>query len=270
MKRSKIKATRSALEFAYKFGFLTRHIFFDFICCGSTATKYRNWKTLLIDRLFAESPMSKDILFLTRKGLAQLGGQAVKNRVYHYIPHDEIVAKMLLVLEKTNLTISSWTEGELKASNWDTISILGGENFEKLPDLVVDMKGSSRVVRIAVEVEATLKSRLRYDKIALSYRTMKNIDLIIFVTDSRAAELQIKRAFNSEVFRKVGKIPAFIKAKDFSTHFLESEVRIQDMRLTFKNFLAKVLQISAEQIVFKRESSENRFSAQKIEKEKSG
>lgn len=56
-----------AQEFAARWGFITRDLFFEFFCKMSQAQQYRYWHQLVARGLFAASKANPHVLLLTKK-----------------------------------------------------------------------------------------------------------------------------------------------------------------------------------------------------------
>lgn len=234
---------KSSLEFAAKFGFLSKAIFYDFLCPRGDTQKYMNWKGLTEDGYFRKSRQNGDLLYLSPKGLKVCGTHAVRSRFYYYLNHDTHVARVLFAIQSTGLCIHFWTEAELQMLPWDALSILGSGNLNKIPDLVVDLKSSTGTMRFAIEIEASRKSNHKYDQIALAYLTMKKVNLVIFFCETDIIEMQIHRAFHDEIFLKAEKSPATVILSEFQVDNLKSKIKLLDRTFELVEFLARALGI---------------------------
>lgn len=250
----------SAAEFAGRFGFLSREIFFQHICDRSRANKYGYWNALVSGGVFYPSKGNRDVLHLTKSGFAIAGRRAIRWRPHIYIPHDTHVARLWFALDRTGLMNESWTEGQLKASPWDALRVLGSENIEKLPDLIVQLQSGERSVRLAIEVEATRKSKSKYDQIALSYVKAGKVDLILFVCEDAAVERSIQSAFDSDFFRNAQRQPVTGLLSDFRESGLQAPIRIASRELAFNRLLSKALRVDDVLEQSKRDHFETRVS----------
>lgn len=255
---------QGALEFAGMFGFLTRDIFFEHLCPRSRSRKYANWNALVREGLFQNSKTSKNVLYLSPKGLNHAGGRSVRKRVHYFIGHDSLVAQIWFSLREFGGVRRSWTEAQLRDSPSDALNILGGKNIEKLPDLVVDLATPHRTVRIAIEVEATRKSRERYDQIALAYTRLSAIDLIFFFCEDAALEYQVTKAFRGSVFREVGKIPVTVLLDDFLKNRLRSVATVDNRKFGLDTFIARVIESARNQDQTGRDGTETGVSLRPI------
>lgn len=237
---------KSAISFAAKFGFLTQDIFFEFLCPRGKTQKYDNWNGLVSEGYFTTSQRDPKLLYFTKKGFAAAGPACVKRRYFYYIEHDTLAAKIFLHLQETNRVVNSWTEAELRAAPWEAITVVGANDATKLPDLVVDLRGSEGFVRIAFEIEASRKSRERYDQISFAYLDMKKINLVVFVCENVALENQVGRSFSGSLFTTSGKSPATILLSDLRMSWLNSPTRFMGRELAFGDLLSKAIKAELE------------------------
>jgi hypothetical protein len=254
---------RSATQFCGKFGFLTQDVFFEFLCQRSRSRKYSNWSRLLESGLFNQSKSNSKILYLSKMGFARVGSRAVKSRSPFFIRHDTYVAKVLLELEKTKCVLRSWTEAELRTDPWQTLEILGSKNIDKLPDLVVDLQGSNGFVRVAVEIEASRKSKEKYQRISLAYLGLTRINLVVFICEDRTLEDLIRRLFSSPVYLKAEKSPVTLLLEDFEKDRLQSTVRLQDRNFKFLDLLSRALHLQLSLETTTRDTLEKPVSGKK-------
>src|SRR3989338_8552120 len=91
---------KEALEFAARWGFLTKDLFYDFICRMSLAQNYRYWRSLSEDGLLVQSKASENVLLLSHKIRRQMFGESARpSRLPAYIDHDSIAARFLMTLQ---------------------------------------------------------------------------------------------------------------------------------------------------------------------------
>ena len=245
----------NAIKFAAMFGFLSRELFFEFLCPRMRTQKYQNWNSLIRSGLFRKSKSDDTVLFLSPRGFSLAGKRAVTSRFHLYFAHDALVAKTWFKFLSRGIVLRTWTESQLKESPWDALSILGGKNLEKIPDLVMDLNGEDRPVRIAIEVEATQKSKVRYDQMALSYTRMQSVDLVMFVCDNKAIEHQVVKAFSGAIFRKTGKLPVTVLVDDFVANDFQAQARIENHVFSIEDFLSRALGTSFKDAISKPDES---------------
>lgn len=244
MKRKDIESLRKAQAFAARFGFITRELFFDYLCCKGRSQQYAQWKALVDDGWFMRSTRDARVLYLSRKSRQILGVGCVPSRALMYVDHDSLMGAFLLRMNETGLILRAWTEADLTRSIGDAQSILGADRFAKFPDLILDLRTDRGFLRVAVEIEKTRKSRNRYSQIALSYRFMPRIDLVIFGCDSEAIALEVRRAFQGEAFKRAKKFPGTFLLKDFEEREFVAHFQFQDQEFQFGEFLRAATRLS--------------------------
>lgn len=236
----------AAARFAAKFGFLRKDIFFEYLCPLRESQQYVYWKALQGDGKFTTAKRNSDVLHLTPKGYLSIGASSIGRRHPYLLYHDGLVAKLLLELERTGLVHSFWTEAELIREPAEAMSILGLANADKFPDLVVDLRGRNGNWRLAVEMETSRKSRVRYDEIALAYLGMKSIDLILIVCEDAALEMEIRRAFSGKIFKERGRSPITTTVEEFEAARLRAFVREGGRLSSLTDFLCRTMLIERE------------------------
>ncbi|RYZ93278.1 MAG: hypothetical protein EOP06_01520 [Proteobacteria bacterium] len=226
-----------AIDFVRRFGFLTYDLFGDLLGSVSRFQKFRRWQELLESGCFKPSQKNPKVLYLTQKGFRRAGPNAVKRKYFYHVDHDSIVAKLVLRLKHHFVISSYWTETELKMFAWDAIGVLGVEDLNKIPDLVVDFKTVDGFVRVAFEIEASRKSADRYDQIALAYLEMNRVDLVLYGCATEQIEEQVLRAFTGEAFETAGKCPATFSLVDFSTRELSASTLFWSRSMSLADLL---------------------------------
>lgn len=234
---------KSAVAFASKFGFLTQDIFFEFLCPRNRSKKYANWNGLIEEGYFIASKRNPKLLYFTKKGFAAAGPLCVKRRYFYYIKHDTIAARIFLHLNETGRIRRVWTEAELRASPWDAASVLGANDATKLPDLVIELQAANGFIRVAFEVEASRKSRERYDQISFSYLAMKRINMVIFICENEALERQVQKSFNGPLFEQSHKAPATALISDLEDQWLDTDIKYLGRNLKFRELLSRALKL---------------------------
>ncbi len=231
----------STLAFAAKFGFVTKELFFEYLCPLSQNRKFVHWRRLLIEGYLQPSPTLPDVRYLTPAGRKAIG-RAVPARAIYFIEHDSIAAKLYLELNSSGLLIHSSTEYELKTSPWNACNILGGDNLDKVPDLTADLKSNTGFIRIAIEVERSRKTNFRYDQLALRYLRLRQVHLMLFCCNKLSTANAIERAFNAETFRNSGKIPALFLITEFEKNRMAVETKFLKKRMPLKTLLLAALE----------------------------
>lgn len=255
--------TQNAINFAARFGFLTKDIFFEYLCHNSKSQQYQNWKFLIEKGYFYSSKRQQGLLHLTSKGKKLAQYQVAPNKSLYTLAHDILVSTLLLELENTALVKESWTEFELVRDPLRTSLILGVTRIDKLPDLVVDLNGHNKTLRIAIEVENTLKSKERYSRIGSSYLNMKNINLVAYCCSSLTIQRAVRNTFSDAIFLKEQKSPISFLTEDFRKMKFETDAWLLNRKISLKNMLLTALEIDPNQWIKKPEKNRNPFRKNK-------
>jgi len=254
MRKMNDKITKEALEFAARWGFLTKDLFYDFICRMSSTQNYRYWRSLTEGGLFVHSKASENVLLLSHKSRRQMFGESARpSRLPAYIDHDSIVARFLMTLQQTGLVNRYWLENDLMSNPLDTYDILGSARIHRIPDVVFDLKTSTGVIRCAYEVEKTTKTKSRYSKIGLAYLDYSKINLILFACGSLATEIAVRRGFHGKAFANMNRIPGIFQYPDFTATGLKTPIRFDTREYSIQEFL----EIVTKQIVVVGSSKRN-------------
>lgn len=226
----------NTLLFAGRFGFVTRDLFFEYLCPLGRSQRFSFWRKLIGDGwLIPHEPQGRTA-YLSKKARTKFG--MIPARSKYFIEHDEVAARLLLECERLGVVERFWSERELVALQVDSLSVLGSRTLEKIPDLIMDLSGSYGRLRVAVEVERAVKAKERYQAAALSYLEMKNVDLILYVCRiERTAEL-IKNAFEAHGAEKA---PGLFITADFIKCRFSCEVSYRGRRLQLIKFLSLAL-----------------------------
>ncbi len=232
----------ATLDFAARFGFVTKSIFFDYLCTMQKSCKYSSWKDLKRDGLIARSKALKDVCYLTKAGRRQAPRLAVPSRSIYFVEHDEMVARFYLELQKSGHALESWTAYELSRKPWEACGILGTADLIKIPDFVIDMKSKSSRLRIAFEMERSRKSGDRYAQMAFNYLGFKRVDLLLVSCANVATKYALERAFDGPLFRKAEKLPALFLADDFEELKTDAPTSYEGSTLSLKKLLLAALE----------------------------
>jgi len=233
--------TKQALEFAARWGFLTKDLFYDFICRMSAVQNYRYWRSLTEDSLFVQSKASENVLLLSHKSRRQFFGESARpSRLPAYIDHDSIAARFLMTLQQTGLVTNYWLENDLMSNPLETYDILGSARVHRIPDVIFDLKTSSGMVRCAYQVEKTTKTQSRYSKIGLAYLDYSKINLVLFACGSLAMEVAVTRGFQGNAFTDANRVPGIFQYPDFSALGLKTKIRFGTREYSILNFLEVV------------------------------
>lgn len=231
---------KRATGFAGRWGFLSKNIFFEYFCDQCKSQKYLYWRLLVSRGYFYTSVANPDFALLTRKGRSFIGGADRQARLSVYFRHDEIVADVMLTLEKTKLLGQSFLEYELQTNQATSYTLFGASRLFRLPDVAFDLKADSKPIRCALEIENTKKSYTKYNKMALAYSGYRDVDLVLFVCATDMIEKNIQKAFNNSPFKQQGRAFGTISIDDFKNNKLEAKVRFLTNEFTIRQTLEKL------------------------------
>lgn len=260
MKHWNKEIIREAQQFAARWGFLTRDIFFDFICPMSRAHRFRYWSHLVSQGYFLRSQANPLVLILSKKSRNQLGGRARPARQSIYVAHDSVAAHVFLSLQKRGLIVRSWIEDELMRNPMDAFTILGTQRVARIPDLIFDLKTQVGAVRCALEIERTTKTQSRYTKLALAYLGYQNISVILFGCQEKVTEDAIRRAFSSSSFTERNLVPGLFQYPAFDLENLQTTIRFHDKEFEIQNFLEIITRASVPRLHSLRDKRETAVS----------
>lgn len=233
---------KQAQEFTARWGFLTRDLFFKFLCEKQRTQKFEYWNRLAGTGLFVKSKSNSEVLFLSRKSRNLFAGESRPSRFHVFIDHDAIVADVLLTLKRLDLVREYWLEDELMRDPPLAYRILGADKVYRIPDLVFDLKTPNGQVRCVLEIEKTLKTSARYERMALAYGDYDHINLVLFGCESTYTEGIVKKSFSASFGGGQRVVPGTFLFEDFLKSTLSAKVRFADKEFTFDKMLQLVTQ----------------------------
>lgn len=261
---------REALEFAGRWGFITRDLFFDYMCPRSRARQFFYWAHLVDQGLFVRSKADSLVLILSKKGRIRLGKQARPARQSVYVAHDAIAARVFLAFQKRRLIGNFWLEDELMRNPLEAFNVLGAESVHRVPDLVFDVKIKDGIVRCALEIERTTKTQSRYAKLALAYLGYSKIGVVLFGCGSHATEFAINRAFSGRVFAECKRVPGLFQYDEFDPETLSTVIRFQDRGFSIMDLLLIMTKSEVPSLNLLRDRNETGVSLKKSKNKEAG
>ncbi len=235
------QACQRLLEFTARFGFVTRDIFFEFLCPLQRSSQYAIWAELKSSRLIEVSRSNADVFYLTKKGRALFQRPAIPARSIYFVEHDIYVAQLLLTLNQSGMLAEYWTERKLRSEPNVAFEVLGTDRLSKFPDLVVELKSATGSLKIAIEVERSQKTSARYDQIAMNYVNATSLGLLVFACETQATRNSIQKAFQGEYFERAAKIPATLLLEDFTKARAGADVKFLNRTMSFKKLILAAL-----------------------------
>jgi hypothetical protein len=226
-----------AQEFAARWGFLTKDLFFKFFCAKQRSQKFEYWNRLVESGLFIKSKSKQEVLFLSKKGRNHFGKESRPSRFHVFIDHDAIIADILLTLELHDLVRQYWLEDELIRDPSLAYGVLGADKIYRIPDLVFDLKTPGGQVRCVIEIEKTVKTSARYTKMALAYCDYCNINLVLFGCENRYLENVVARAFSTSFGTGQKIVPGAFLYEDFLKSAFSTKIRFAGKEFIFEKML---------------------------------
>jgi len=232
------------IEFAARFGFVTNGLYFKYLSPVARTQKYQYWARLAKEGLLMRARSSRDVFFLTSKARASCEIDATPARDIYLIPHDLIVAQLLLEIKSTSLINQYWTEYDLKSSSTEARHVLGSSELLKYPDLVLEMLGKDGPLKIAVEIERSQKMKSRYRQLAYSYLQAKGIDFLIFGCAYHSIEQIVLSAFSGEIFARQSKSPATFLIPELDKNGLDMTAKFCGYQMSMRKMLLAALKLN--------------------------
>ncbi len=138
-----------------------------------------------------------------------MANDAVVSAPYIFqLDHDEQCSRIALSLQREGVVQAFMTEAEQKRHFFGLNKSLNEARAVKFPDLLLEVKCHSGIRRMAVELELSRKSPVRYRKVFQSYAAKRDYDIIIFLSRSPTIFDALARAMRDTTFptweRQVG------------------------------------------------------------------
>lgn len=224
-----------AVSFASRWGFLSKGIFFKHICLKSEPRQFFYWNYLVDQGYFEKSKANVNVLYLkTNKRVKALVGERSSARFHLYVDHDILVADCLFEFSKANLIKEYTLENQLKENSLLAYSSLGGDHLGRYPDALFQTHKGQKA--IAFEVEKTVKTYLRLNKMGLSYSFYDKVDSVLFAVNDPSIGKAVKKVFfdaKTEINKEVG----VFRLDEFKEFKMETKVELRDKEILLKEFL---------------------------------
>ncbi len=182
------KPTRE-IRLAAKTGFVSRDTWAQFFAHGSDRWLRNRWATIRDSRLFEalSKERAPEVMVLSSAGriiAKREGYDPVSPPSILNLKHDDTLSKFVLDLESLGL-IKAWkSEAELERKVIGDGSGISLARLMKFPDAEINPTGSESHQVLAIEVELTLKSRIRYVDALNRYAGKKNLLGVLFIAGS--------------------------------------------------------------------------------------
>lgn len=191
------------IRFAAKTGFLSRPIWEKHFATGRPRWRRQQWLLFRERDLFKKHPsrLPKDVLVLHRKhpGVKMTVGEAIAMPPFApQIEHDEMVAGIVLELERKGLLLGYRFEAEMRREEWGRPR--HGAERPKYPDALLELAENGRTIKVAIEVELSQKSHKRYRDVLQAYAGRKEIKYVLFLARSKAIFENLKVAMRESFY----------------------------------------------------------------------
>lgn len=225
----------SCIQFAGRWGFLTRNLFSKYFCNKQRSQQLDYWSRLIKTGYFSRSEYDGNVLILSPKGKSRCAVQARPARFFQYIKHDEMVAEVTLAFSRKGLVERFWLEDELFRNHLMAFQVLGANKITRVPDMIFELRPEYQKLRFAVEIEKTRKAKSRYDKIAMAYCDLHNIDLVIFGCIDLATEDCIENSFKGIESHPARTKAAFFQVLEFVEEGFSCRIRVDGKEISFSD-----------------------------------
>lgn len=234
-----------ALEITAKAGFITKelwreHVFGEVPKSQSGKRRYHwAWTSLTQKGYLRPHPNRhlSNVLILGHKKLGIIRerfGAASRSPYESQFHHDELVLRGVLQAEKAGL-LRHWTlESELKSNERDELKLTSQGKRLKYPDAILYLPARERERKVAVEVELTLKNRLRYRQIIGAYGFLKDLPLVLFVTATPAIERAIRETIKANPTVANGGRYGFMSLNEWQRSPVDGEIAWSGERTTLR------------------------------------
>lgn len=174
------------IRFAAKTGFLSKPIWEAYFAKGCYSWRQKQWNALWERGLFLphSSRLARDVLVPNSDHpiVKKLADRApARPSIVSQIEHDETVARIVLELQRQGFLESYCFEPEMKAKELSQGRLPSKFNLVKYPDAVLTLRGPSKASKIALEIELSRKSPMRYRELLNAFQNRKEIGAVLFL-----------------------------------------------------------------------------------------
>jgi hypothetical protein len=236
------KFPTDVVRFVSKTGFITKELWEEyFFAGGHTRWKHQAWANLSLRGYLIPHAYQRagNVYVLNPRNhlvLDCVAGRMARPPTPALLDHDEILNWGLIGLERQG-DLSDWTtEAELKSRGLGPHRIETQGHLIKFPDALVRRKDRKLEPPVAIELERTLKARLRYRQIMSAYGAMKDIRAVLFVCESPTIENAVQESMNATYF-PVEKVPVgFAQISDWKSSPSQMEISLGRRRVKWSEF----------------------------------
>lgn len=225
--------------FAAKTGFLSRAIWEEHFSERSRTQNIRVWRALVDKKYFAphNSNRMDDVLVLGEAGknlVEAKGGEFVSPPHINQITHDEVVSRIAIGLMGSKSVTALQTEGELRQKYMGWIKKTREGREAKLPDLLLEIKGSEQTIKVALEIELSRKNPERYRKVMNSYAAQKTAERVVFISDEEYIFDRLAKAMKDTHYPSWEKPIGFSRLKKWTKNPFTADIYFSDEKTTLE------------------------------------
>lgn len=234
------KVPLKEIHFAAKTGFLSRAIWEEYFSNRSRTRNIRAWRALVQEKYFAphNSNRMNDVIVPCERGrkiVEAAGGDVTSPPHINQITHDEIVSRIALGLMGSDSLVSLQTEGELRQKYMGWIKKTREGRLAKLPDLLVELSGPGRSIKVALEVELSRKNPERYRKVMNSYAAQKTAERVVFISDEEHIFDRLAKAMKDTHYPSWEKPMGFSRLKEWTKNPFTADIYFSDEKTTLQD-----------------------------------
>lgn len=238
-----------------KFGYINKKLFFQHVGHQSLVFKYRMWNQLLDLKFISPwhgTEFSKNYYYLNKKGkdLMERMGVVCVSKVHPiYFEHDNAVMKFAIVNSKSGYILNDYqTENSMRLyDNLKQNQLFGGA-LNKIPDLIMDLNVPHKKLLMALEIEKSAKSQLRYDDFVLGYSKSKWIDMVLVAYSHKLTRESILISMKRLGYPRNERPIAFCSFSDLVSNPTNFVLEIEGHRIRFSDYVKNIQQILEKQV----------------------
>ena len=202
---NRTKADEDLLRYVAKVGFI-RKSFWDkyFFKGGSRSWNYAAWRKLSERGLKPHPEVAyPDVYVLDRESLwaSALGfDRAVRSPSPSHWLHDELMFGGIITLSRNDSLLNWFSELELRSQSVHHFD--QRLDRQKFPDVKIYLKRPDKPLVVALEMERTLKSTLRYIHIFRQYAKYTDLDALCWIVPDRSFVSRLQKIMNEESYSR--------------------------------------------------------------------
>ena len=234
-----------AIKFTGKAGFLSKEIWHQYFGVGAYRWQEKQLK-FLEDRGYLKRPkneFTERIFSLTDKSvtlLASMKQPCVSPVPVKYLPHDSVVAKAMLSLQKKRLVSNFHFERELKTYGIKDFLLSNKDHDQKYPDAIFKMTAYGELRTAAIEYEREQKSSSRYKNILWQYTQLTNLSVVLYICENTAIQKAVERAMKhlgqTELVDRMG----YVEADEWRNDPASASIKLKSRTVKLKEICTQI------------------------------